>query len=128
MEYKFGNCTGCNKLMKYEKFPICKTCEDKYIKQIMDYGYSHGLNTTMEELHKELDIPVKVLEFFEKEGLLANKGQEQITNEEEEKRNRDLATLRQIYGQLQESNNQKNDNQEKNGIGTGMYTRDIRRR
>ena len=123
MDYKFGSCAGCNKLMKYEKFPICKTCEDKYIKQIMDYGYSHGLRATMEE------IPVSVLEFFEKEGLLSKDGKiQEKPIDEEDKKARDLATLRQIFGELQETVNNSNHQQpEKKSIGTGMYTRDKKR-
>ena len=74
----YGNCIGCNKIIGYDKFSICKSCEQKYIKQIMSYAYNHSLNVSTMELHKELEIPIKVLEYFQRTGLL-----KKIENNEE---------------------------------------------
>ena len=117
----YGNCVGCNKIITYEKFSICKSCEDQYIKMIKEYGYQHGLNVSIMELHKALDIPTKILEYFERTGLL-----EKIRNNEELKdepeidvnleKMKKLAMLGQMGKMVSEGMHNKDEEVHSNGM------------
>ena len=67
-----GNCCGCGKTFTYDKYRICKECDNKYYEIIEKYVKENGYNVETEVLNRDLGIPLKVLSIFEKNGYLQN--------------------------------------------------------
>lgn len=91
-----GKCFRCGMLISYKDYPICKDCNNIIYKKIKDYIMTNG-KKSIEELHKELGLPIDLLETYYESGDLY------ISEESKKELNEKLEKLNEIKQLLNES-------------------------
>ncbi|WP_058486032.1 hypothetical protein [Defluviitalea phaphyphila] len=70
---KLVNCKRCGKLFQYNGIsqycPVCMRYDEENFKKIKEYLYEHP-KATLFQVAEDLDIPVKMIEHYLKEGRL----------------------------------------------------------
>ena len=75
----FCRCKGCKKFFGFPGFHLCSECEYYFIDAIRKYTDENGAKDRV-ELNNALDIPLDVIDYLCKKGLVTVSDDEEIEN------------------------------------------------
>ncbi len=103
----FGACIRCKKTIAYEKINLCDDCRTYYFKLIREYLENNKTSNNV-DISKDLNIPLKVINYFVEEGDLVD-----IASRYSETREDKINTIKELGEVL------KNDLKNKKNIYSG---------
>lgn len=114
------SCGGRAPLNTKDDFSLCDNCNKLYFSKVKKYINEHG-SASINEMHKELGIPIVVLnKFLEDDRLFDPKQQESLRKERErilEQRKKERERQETIKKLINSMEQEPQEEQEYNGIG-----------
>ena len=97
-----GNCKNCNKVIQYTRLPICKDCEEMFLKKVKEYIRENGTKT-VEEIKNATQVPIKVIEYFVEIGALYETEMPLPDSKEELKKYKNILLMNELKKSMQAS-------------------------